>query len=161
MPLYSKTIPDAEIKQRIVGKYHNILIISCAGCMNESLAFDNSLPIFSLVNGEIASFPAIEAECRRIAALLAHEGIHVEYQVIPTGTNSRCIINLDEPLYVLDNNQSFEAVLVLSCPSGFQDLYKRFAVPVYIISEQIGMINYTFTEINQCREIINGTISYF
>lgn len=160
MPIYSRLISDKEILLKLSGKYKSVFLFACAGCMNESLAFDSRLPIVAQDGGHKV-FPAIEAECKRLQKMLAMNGILAGYKVIPTGSNSRCIINLDDQHDELVVDPKFEAVLVLSCPSGFLDISKHSPVPSFIISEQIGSINYCYEEVDGCRKIINGKMTVF
>ncbi len=160
MPTYSKIIPDEEIIRRVSGKSKNVYLIGCAGCMNESLAFDNGLPIWT-AHGSNKRFPAIEAECIRITKLLKQNGIQATYKVIPGGESALCILSHDKEHYPLDIKPEYDAVLVLACPSGFQDICNNTEVRTIILTEQIGSINYSFEEEEGTRRIIGGSKTAF
>ena len=45
MSVYSKTISDTELVNLVQPSWKRVLIFACAGCMNDSLAFDSGQPI--------------------------------------------------------------------------------------------------------------------
>lgn len=161
MPIYSKTISDEEIMRLIKPDYKMVLILACAGCMNESISFDTGLPIIK-TECDHKSFPALESECSRISDYLSKHGIATNIRILPSGSNSGCIVNLDEPHYPIPADSTYDAVLVLSCPAGFFDISKIIdSLPIFIISRQIGMLNYRYFD-DGCRRVItHGKISPF
>lgn len=165
MPLYSKIISDSEIVDLVRNKYKSVLLAACGGCMNESLAFDQHLPIIAYTNGN-KRHPAIQAECARIAHMLNDIGIETNTLVFPAGSNSRCIINLCAPQYPIftDDSQEviYDAILMLSCPSGFIWISRQIHdIPVFNITRQKGMLSYTTDNDNGAMYIVSGKISSF
>lgn len=160
MSVYSKTISDKELVNLVQPSWKRVLIFACAGCMNDSLAFDLGQPISEEKNQ--LSFPSLEIECRRIIDLLKTCGIVAERKILSASTNSRCIINLDEPPYPLLDNGKYDAVLALCCHAGYIGI-KRFVgqTPAYAITYPIGVLNYLYSSNQGTKTIVSGNVVYF
>lgn len=160
MPIFSKVVSDNRICDMIDRGYKKVLLLACGGCMNESLAFANSLPL--RLNEERAMFPPIEAECLRITNMLCGDGFTVDAIILPSGSNARCIRNLNEEQFALPDGLSPDIILVLSCPSGFRGLSTLIKdIPIYNITEQVGMLYYKYEDDGKERKIVSGKISKF
>ena len=46
MPVYTELLSDDEIISIVPKNYHNLLIIGCGACTNESIAYKYGYPIF-------------------------------------------------------------------------------------------------------------------
>lgn len=165
MPIYSRVISNAKIQEIVHHKFKKVLLLACGGCMNESLAYDYHLPIAIHDQGQDI-YPAIQYECNRIISMFRYLGIVSDFRVLPSGSNSRCMINLNAPLYSpsvdLFEKKQYDAVLVLSCPAGFIGISQQYiGIPIFIITDQKGMLRYTYDDNSRTVNIMAGDISYF
>ena len=165
MPLYSKIISNDEILGLVVGKYSKILLVACGGCMNESLAYDYNLPLTIKKAGRYIH-PAISVEFKRIANMLYRFGISTDMLVLPPGSNSRCMININEPMHpILEETfqpVNSDAMLVLSCPSGFYGITCQVrGIQPYLIARQKGTLSYIYDIAGDSTYIVEGKVSFF
>ncbi|MDR3299305.1 MAG: hypothetical protein LBU43_04720 [Candidatus Accumulibacter sp.] len=96
--IYSKIISDQNIVDCIQMTFANILIVACGGCVNESLAYDNNMPILV---GDSQYASKLDAE--RISKLLSANGHSVQVKVIEGDMPVLCIHEKD-CLLKLSNN---------------------------------------------------------
>lgn len=166
MPIYSEIIDNEKILEYLDKKSHNILIIGCGGCMNESLAYKNNLPIVKLNanNNELIPIP-IEAELHRIAEMLEKNGYEVQIYVNKEGSPIGCMTNVssDFSYKLYDRMKQSDTILVASCPAGAEG-FKRISgnIPVFHITKQIGAICYSYN-MNQYgeRDMIQDSVKIF
>lgn len=153
MPVYSEVIDDAEIVKIVnTNEFKNVLIIGCSGCMNESLAIKNKVPLNIVKNGQRVSY-AISAELTRLSHLLKSCGCTVYCQCVPEGSNALCMIDRSRELYNYNEcKASIEAVFALCCPGGIIGLkFENTAIPVIPLTRTKGVLGY-FSETSH-----NGT----
>jgi len=66
MPVYSEVFSDEEIINLIGDRYHNILVVGCGSCMNESLAYLHDSSIFVKGNDKEDIPHSVIVEIQRI-----------------------------------------------------------------------------------------------
>lgn len=147
MPVYSKTIEDAQILQLVQGKYSRIFLIGCGACMNESLALQNDLPITeSLEESKIAPC-ATAYELRRIANILTDHGYQVEIQYFNDIDGFLCTSEIGHQSHKICWTKNPDVILALCCSAGFHAIKEQFSdIDVIKITRQIGLIMYSFSD---------------
>lgn len=137
MPIYSRVINDEKILKLVsINECHNILVIGCGGCMNESLAYDGDLCIY---DGENESPFATITELNRIKQLLCgyNNSVDIKYfegdkgflcmnNVDESGDGFLCMNNVVESTFESRKENRPDIILVLSCLSGYYALKERF-----------------------------------
>ncbi len=163
MPIYSESIQNDEILNILGNKYKKVLLVGCGACMNESLAYLSDLPLS--VKGERNEYypvPIIK-ELKRIAKMLGERGYEVDYQYIPEGSNSLCMIDSTKEIYNVSLESKPEIVLVLSCPAGREGIKTTIKeIPVIQITRQKGFLFYKYeTNFDGSRNIIKKESKVF
>lgn len=163
MPIYSESIQNNEILNILKNKYKNVLLIGCGAYMNESLAYLYDLPLS--VKGkrdEYYPVPVIK-ELKRIAKMLEENGYEVNYEYIPEGSNSCCMIDNTKEIYNVSFESKPEIVLVLSCPAGREGIKATIKeIPVIHITKQKGFLFYKYeTNLDGSRNIIKKESKVF
>ncbi len=161
MGKYSEVCSYEQILNTVKGRYRNVLIIGCGGCMNESLALKNGDWIF---DKEKNVSPAIQKECIRLSEYLKNEGIKNSYYIINTGTNMGCIRNSDGMKKSLGVTKDTEAILMMSCLDGVYGINERlrdYHIPIYRISRWKGVFYYNYKETDRYSYIVEGHVKYF
>jgi len=156
MPIYSEPLSDGEILKLLKDNYNHVLLLGCGSCMNESLAYKNDLPIFAKdESGKIVSY-AVHSELIRLTNFLKEQGVNTRYELLPEGSNSRCMLNYSEELYPLPLYPRPEIIVSLGCPScKFGIEMMSDGVPVVKATRQLGYLAYGHvTEADGTRRII-------
>lgn len=160
MPLYSQILSDNYILKMMKPEYKKISLLGCGGCMNESLAFLHSTPI--IIHNEEDTFPSIENECNRLVKMLTYHGFFADTIILPPGKNVSCIRNVHNREFFLPENFSSDAILVLSCPSGYWGLSKYIKnIPMYNITKPSGALHYKYFDNGKERIIVYGKLCLF
>lgn len=160
MAVYSKTISDSEIIGLVDGKYQNLLLVGCGGCMNESLAYTHHEPIFRFPQGKTIADGAIpiatHSELRRLQSLLESKGFRVRtFELYDLGTvkgneGLLCIREVGESFDMVKHFPDFhiDAILTLCCAAGTFGITNEYGkdVPILQITRLHGMISYSFTD---------------
>lgn len=158
MAVYSKTIEDLDIIRLIEGKHENVLLIGCGGCMNESLAFTNSWPIFQPTQGKPLQENAIPIathfELERIQFMLRARGYKIKifesYELKDNRGNEGflCIRKSGHPFDLLGQFPDFriDVILTVCCGAGTFGVVDDYgeSIPVKQITRPSGMISYSF-----------------
>lgn len=174
MAVYSKTIEDSDIIKLVEGKYENLLLVGCGGCMNESLAYTNAWPIFQAAEGKTvkeANIPiATHLELERIQSMLQTRGFKVRvfesYELKNNDGNEGflCIRNSGYPFDLLGQFPDFriDAILTVCCGAGTFGIIDDYGkdIPVRQITRSSGMISYSFIddEISRCIDYSHSKI---
>ena len=153
MPVYSKVINNEAIL-KLVSRYncHNILVIGCGGCMNESLAYDGGMCICK--DGTEIPYATI-VELDRIKKLLCDHHYTVEIKYYEGVKGFLCMENVDDCRYGLQGNNQPDIILVLSCLSGLYALREK--LPKYnimCITETKGGLSYYYKDEKGSRYIV-------
>lgn len=167
MAVYSKIMGDAAIINLVSGKYSNILLIGCGGCINESLAFTNHHPIFNAPEGKTLkdeSIPiAVRLELNRIKNLLETNGHAVrifeshELKKYKTIDGFLCIRKSGMPFDLLGlfSDFSIDVILTICCGAGTFGILNDYgkSIPVLQITRAFGMLSYSFVDEEDARRI--------
>ena len=151
MPVYSETIENDKIVNKLKNKYHNILIIGCGSCMNESLSYKYDTPIFEDTTTE---FPySTNKELERLTNILLDNGFNVECKIILPHSKLLCMRDNQN-----GENDFFlkkpDVILALSCPAGLFGIRTSIKnIPIIRITEQHGFLSYLYKEQNKQRWI--------
>jgi ribosomal protein S27E len=124
---YLQVRSDAEILQSLEGR-KSALIVACAGCANNSVAYDKSEPVFKVETGDKGNtvmMPyAIRGEAERIETLLENNRIKsgVELNFCYFTDNKKSSNILESPgwsdLELKDRLAKYESILFLGCAEG-------------------------------------------
>jgi hypothetical protein len=145
MAVYSKTLSDDEILALIpMASKKRILIVTCGGCVNESLAYDNDIPIFVCDKNGNNIPHASYVEAVRIADLLKRNGYEASIKLQDGELPVICIFSAEEN-GILKVETTPDIILTLSCLSGAILLRTLTQIPVYAITKQVGYLAYTYT----------------
>ena len=161
MGKYSEVYSNERILDIVKGRYANVLIIGCGGCMNESLALKNGDWIF---DKEKNIGPAILKECIRLSNYLSNEGINNSYYIINSGQNMGCIRNEAGMKKGFCMTKDIDAILMMSCLDGIygiKEQLKGYRIPIYRISSWKGMFYYSYKENSQYCSIVEGHVKLF
>ena len=144
MPIYSNTLSDESILRILRDKYHNILVIGCGACMNESLAYKYKLPIYN----ESPDIPyATVHELGRISELLSKNGYSVTTKYYNDINGFYCMADVSVDRYPIDWSEKPDIILLLSCNAGVDGLQDLLpSVNIVRITELIGGIPYGFND---------------
>jgi len=148
MAVFSKVINDQEIFDAIPSTCKNVLIFACGGCVNESLAYNNDVPI--LKRGQPF---ASKMEAKRIYDLLTQKGYNTRVKTLDGDMPVLCIYDSSSPL-IDDEQFTPDVILALSCHSGVAGLEMLQAKPVVPLTNQIGYIAYTYEDIGTDRMML-------
>lgn len=167
MAVYSVILEDEKILE-ICSNYKNILLLGCGGCANESLAFSNHTPIYTIKNqddkekenviDELKAIPySVKIECERIKELLKVNGHFVKSILVPLSQNTLCIRH-DGVKFNINPNCEFlpDVILTISCSAGAFGVSKDVgeAIPVYSIMQSCGQLAYYYEDSGTERKII-------
>lgn len=163
MPIYSESIQNDEILNILKNKYKKVLLIGCGACMNESLAYLYDLPLS--VKGERDEYypvPVIK-EIKRIAKMLEENGYEVNFEYLPEGSNSRCMIDNTKEIYNVSFESKPEVILVLSCPASREGIKTTIKeIPIINITRQKGFLFYKYeTNLDGSRNLIKKESKVF
>mgnify|MGYP003301443173 CR=1 FL=1 len=167
MAVYSVLIDKNEIVSKLnYLNAKNILIVACGGCANESLAYDNNIPIFtnapekdlsqSLKEGLEIPY-ASKTNMEKIKDYLLEKGYIVRTELISLSQDSLCIRKEHKP-FTFKSLESFspDAILSISCLAGAYGIIKSInkSVPVICIMKSKGQLSYCYRDDNYGRYII-------
>lgn len=167
MAVYSKIIDDAAIINLVSGKYPNVLLIGCGGCINESLAFTNHHSIFCAAEGKTLKEEAIpiatRIELRRIRNLLEANGHSVrvfesyELNRYESIDGFLCIRKSGKAFDLLGffSDFSIDVILTVCCGAGTFGIFDYYgkSIPVLQITRAFGMLSYSFIDEEAARLI--------
>jgi hypothetical protein len=106
--------------------------VDCGACTNESLSFKNKTPITVWDQENNRYFPySTTQEVNRLVKMLHKHGFEVTWQVIPEGSNSLCMRNIDSPIVI--ERTTPDVILALCCPAGIFGLRKIIGSTIPII----------------------------
>jgi len=152
MPIYSETLKDEDILRILGNRYQNVLVIGCGACMNESLAYRYSLPIFK---GSPDIPYATVLELCRVEKLLADNGYKVETKYYNDINGFYCMTDIAVDSYPTDWTIKQNVILILSCNSGCEGLRLRLPnANIVRITKLIGGIPYEYLDKGDQRIII-------
>jgi hypothetical protein len=144
MAIYSKTLSDEKILAFISEKSKTILIVACGGCVNESLAYDNDVPII-ICDDQGDEIPyASHIETLRITEMPKSRGYNASIKLVNGALPVLCIFSLDGT-NILESKNAPDVILTLSCVSGAIGLRTLIKTPIYTITRQEGYLAYTYT----------------
>ncbi len=123
MAVYCEPLSDERILAQL-GDARRVLIIGCPSCPAISYALDGSSPVVALTINGIKS-NGIKNEMDRLTQLLTRKGVHVEYW-IPKFLGHLCEIDRDELRTVSRQYQSIDAIIVLACGAGKENIEDGF-----------------------------------
>lgn len=163
MAVYSETISDEAILSKIDKESNNILVIGCGGCMNESLAYKNSIPIYKYKDSEKCIPHATSVEVNRIYELLVNNGYNASKYVINEGIPVLCIYSEEYELNLFEGNNIPDQVLLVSCSAGLYGLSKKIGsiIKTSSITKQLGQISYSYKDQNNERVILHNESKVF
>lgn len=167
MAVYSRLMDDTTIINLVSGKYTNILLIGCGGCINESLAYTNHQPIFRAPHGKSLEEEAIpiatRAELSRIRDLLETNGHSVrvfeshELKKYETIDGFLCIRNSVKQFDLMGffSDFSIDVILTICCGAGTFGVVEDYGndIPVLQITKPFGMLSYSFIDEEDVRYI--------
>lgn len=158
MAVYSEVLPNDVILRKILAlkDVDRILIIGCGGCMNESLAYKNNLPVYLFENGgEKEPFSTLN-ELEKIKEYLETNDYSVDLCIIKEGTPILCIYSDDYEFEFYTDNNIPSIILALCCPAGIVGLRAKLDsnIPIVCITFQKGILAYSFIDSNGKRDII-------
>jgi hypothetical protein len=152
MAVFSRILEDSAIIDA-ARNFSNILIITCGGCINESLAYSNKLPIFKEVNGKTIAY-AVHLEAKRISKLLS-DNKHIvkvftsdEVKNLGWEDGFLCIRKKGTKFDLFSHIGNFKPDLILSicCAAGTFGIVDNYEtkIPVKQITKPLGMLTYVF-----------------
>lgn len=165
MAVYSIIFDNEKILE-ISSNYKNILLLGCGGCANESLAFFNHTPIYTIENEgnlenaieELKAIPySVKRECERIKELLELNGHSVISILVPLSQNTLCIRHNGAKFNINPNIEFVpDAILTISCSAGAFGVYEDVekTIPVHSIMQSCGQLAYYYEDSNSERKII-------
>jgi len=140
MPIYSEILNDESILQILRDGYHQILIVGCGACMNESLAYKHNLPLY--IDNSNMPYATIH-ELHRIKELLTKNGYQVEIKYYNNIDGFFCMTDIAADEYPLDWEQHPDIILMLSCNSGCEGLRDRLPdTKIVKITKLVGGVPY-------------------
>lgn len=154
MAVYSRTLSDTEILALIPQQSKDVLIVTCGGCVNESLAYDNDVPILTFDDRGNATPFASYVEAVRISKVLKEKGYGVEIKLLDGDMPVLCIYTEGRVAELLSTGVSPDVILTLSCKSGAIGLQVITDKPVISITKQVGYMAYAYKDENGKRNII-------
>lgn len=145
---------DSKILDLIPIQCHNIFLIGCGACTNESLAYRNSIPIYKDCVG--VPYPyATSIELRRIEKMLQKNGFSVECKYFNDIGGFLCMNHVGHNDYSLEWKKLPDIILCMCCTSGCEAIKKVIpSIPVIAVSETKGVISYLYEDIDNTRIII-------
>lgn len=161
MPAFSKILSNKEILSLVTQADQRILIIGCAWCINESLAYTTGRPIFKCDNSptviEDGRFAfSSRQELLRLKELLSERCQHI-LLLGPMELEGKAICALEktdvEKIATIVQAKRFDKILVLSCASGALSLKNVFSVPVAEITSTCGYLSYAYIDVKSERKI--------
>ena len=154
MPIYTEIMSDSQILHLIPTQCHNIFLIGCGACTNESLAYRNDLPIYKECIG--APYPyATSIELSRIKKLLQKNGFFVECKYFDDISGFLCMNHLGQNDYSLEWNELPDIILCMCCSSGYAAIKKAIpTILVETVSQIKGVISYSYKDIGNTRIIV-------
>jgi hypothetical protein len=148
LAVFSEIINEQKLFDSIPYTCKNILVFACGGCINESLAYKDDVPI--LKGGQPF---ASKIEAKRISDLLTQKGYDTRIKVLDGEMPVLCIYECSSS--AVDSEQfTPDVILALSCHSGVAGLEMLQAKPVIPLTNQIGYIAYTYKDIDNDRMMI-------
>lgn len=136
MGVYSVLVSDDRILKRIADA-KSVVIIGCAACANDSIAYDKDYPLSKIIidekTGKEKQIPVpINAEANRLRELLESRGIN-------TGIETWfgvCDVSYErekQTSELVERCSNVDAVISLSCAGGTLALKKMFPKSIKII----------------------------
>lgn len=154
MPLYSEVISDESILQILKDKYQTVLLIGCGACMNESLAYRYDLPITK--NSTSVPFATVN-ELIRLADLLNKNGYYAKIKFYNDLNGFFCMENISVDNYPVENLDSFDIILILSCSAGYMALCDKNPYNKIVkITKPLGSIFYAYEDKDDQRQIVKS-----
>lgn len=156
MTIYSRMLNEQEITDSLSYDSKRILIVACGSCMNESLAFENELPIIIYTDEgksvSIASFYTAQ----KLAAKL--ENLGYETKIIVDGV---CIIRDNNKTLLLDSIKSFkpDTILSISCKAGLLGIKKLTNIKSLLVTKHAGYLSIIYKENGYMRYIKHADVS--
>ena len=149
MPIYCKTLDDTEIFSLIPANCEKVLIMACASCMNESLAYAQKTPLFACdENGENIS--ASYNEAKRISDTLEQENYITKIVECGFCINS----SNDDKISVYERGFNPDIILALSCKAGALGVQLCTKQQVRCITVHEGYLALAYKDHNGVRVII-------
>ncbi|MBN1368331.1 MAG: hypothetical protein JW967_10445 [Dehalococcoidales bacterium] len=133
MGVYTVMLPD-EIIIKAIEDFTNIVVIGCAGCANESLAYDKDQPqkaVFDKFFGQYMPAPdAITQEASRLANIFKNKGkdARIAISMVPCSYS-----NNGRPAKWKSICSDAEAVVTLCCVAGTVGIKTHLEKSVNII----------------------------
>lgn len=154
MPLYSEVINDESILNILQDKYQTVLLIGCGACMNESLAYKYDLPI--TINSTSIPFATVN-ELTRLADLLKKNGYYAKIKFYNDLNGFFCMENISVDNYPVENLDSSDIILILSCNAGYMALCDKIPYKKIIkITKPLGSIFYAYEDKDNQRKIVKS-----
>ncbi len=156
MTIYSKMLNEQEITDSLPNESKRILIVACGSCMNESLAFENELPISIYTEeGENVSIASVYT-AQKLAAKL--ENLGYETKIIVDGI---CIIRDNNKTLLLESIKSFkpDTILSISCKAGLFGIKKLTDIKAIIVTKHVGYLSIVYKENGYMRYIKHADVS--
>lgn len=156
MAVYSEVLDNQKILTMLKNRYKRVLIIGCGGCMNESLAFKNHLPIFKM-DDSLNFIPfAVTQEMIRISIFLKLHEFEVNSFLINEGMPVLCIYSDQNDVFFFEDRNKPDVIVALCCAAGLVGLNAKFRskIPVLHITKQLGQIAYSYKDLNGERIIV-------
>ena len=145
---------DSKILDLIPIQCHNIFLIGCGACTNESLAYRNSIPIYKDCVGTPYPY-ATSIELRRIKKMLQKNGFSVECKYFNDIGGFICMNHVGQNDYPIEWKKLPDIILCMCCKSGYDAIKKLIhSIPVISVSETKGVISYSYKDIDNTRIII-------
>lgn len=155
MPVYTELLSDDQIISIVPDNYHNLLIIGCGACTNESIAFKCGYPIFKLEEEEEIYPYATVMELKRIQNLLEKNGYNVSIKYYNDIDGFFCMKNINNDNYTLEWKNVPDAILCMCCPGGISALKKTVgSIPLLGITKLMGTLSYVYEDREGTRVII-------
>jgi hypothetical protein len=152
MAIFSRIVEDGTIIE-VARDFNNILIITCGGCINESLAYTNKYPIFKEVDGKTIAY-AVHLETERISKLLSDNSHAVKVCTSDEIKNSGwkegflCMRKKGAKFDLFNHIGNFKPDMILSlcCGAGTFGIIDSYGtkIPVKQITKPFGMLGYVF-----------------
>jgi hypothetical protein len=133
MGVYSIMLPDEKIIKAIEG-FHKIAVIGCAGCANESLAYEKNLPQKAVYDNHMKQYmpapDAITGEADRLADIFKNMGKEARTAI---GIGLCSYSTNDQPVKWMHACGDAEAVVALCCVGGILGIKTYLGKSVKII----------------------------
>jgi len=154
MAVYSKIFSDDKLLSLLPENVQNIFIITCGGCANESLAYDNDHPVLVFDKDVSATPYASYVEAKRIATMLETKGFNVNVKTLRGEMSILCVFSKDAN-DILNMVNSPDVIITISCVSGALGLQLLIPkTPVIPAAYQVGYISYTYKDEGDHRKIL-------